>query len=241
MSARRLIVTLTLYASSLVILGSPQARADSSLCNAVAGNLIQNCGFEQAPLTGPGDGSVPPAWTVGQWTNSDGVISNVLQSGYANDINSGSQALQIGNDPGETGYPSFNGAAILSQSFLDTSGDTLTFSFYLLNGEYVDNADDEFQAFFDSTSGSPLLQILNNSAPQGYTEYSYQVTGTGSDSITFTATNGPNYFYLDDVSVVDDGSSTPPGVTPEPSSLILAGSGMLALFGAARRRLPKLN
>jgi hypothetical protein len=217
----------------LVILGSPQARAGSSLCNAVAGNLIQNCGFEKNTTTG--DGTLPLGWTVGQWTGSDGVISNINNPGYANDVNSGTQALQIGNDPGESGYPLFNGAAILSQSFTDKSGDDLTFSFFLLNGEAPNNADDEFQAFFDSTSGTPLLQILNSSAPQGYTEYSYEVTATGSDSITFTATNGPNYFYLDDVSVVDDGSSTPSPV-PEPSSLILAGSGMLALFGAVRRR-----
>jgi hypothetical protein len=221
-----------LFATTLVTLGSPQARA-TSLCNAVAGNLIQNCGFEQNTTTG--DGTLPLGWTVGQWTNSDGVISNFNNPGYANDVNSGTQALQIGNDPGEPGYPLFNGAAIVSQSFADTSGEDLTFSFYLLNSEAPNNADDEFQAFFDSTSGTPLLQILNNSAPQGYTEYSYQVTGTGSDSITFTATNGPSYFYLDDVSVVEDGPSTSP--VPEPSSLILAGSGMLALLGAARRRL----
>lgn len=232
MSTRRLVVLISPFAITLAMLGSPQARA-TSFCNSVAGNLVQNCGFEHATLTGPG--TVPADWTVNQWTNNDDVITNVNEPGYANDVHSGSFALQIGNDPGEPGYPLFNGAAIVSQSFADVSGEKLTFNFFLLNGEAPNNADDEFQAFFDSTSGTPLLQILNSSAPQGYTEYSYQVTGTGSDTITFTANNGPNYFYLDDVSVVEDGPSTPP--VPEPSSLILAGSGMLALLGAARRKL----
>jgi hypothetical protein len=86
--------------------------------------------------------------------------------GYAGYVNSGYYALQIGNDPGEPGYPLFDGAAIVSQSFTDTPGDLLTFSFYLLNGEAVNDADDEFQAFFDSTSGTPLLQILNIAAPR---------------------------------------------------------------------------
>jgi hypothetical protein len=225
-----------LFATTFAILGSSQARAASSQCDGVAGNLIQNCGFELNTTTG--DGTLPIDWTVSQWTNSDGVISNYNNPGYSADVNSGTQALQIGNDPGEPGYPLFNGAAILSQSFADIAGDSLDISFYLLNGEAPNNADDEFQAFFDSTSGTPLLQILNSSAPQGYTEYSYDEIATGSDSITFTATNGPNYFYLDDVTVVEDGSPTPPvtGATPEPSSLVLAGSGMLALFGAVRRK-----
>jgi hypothetical protein len=213
MSAPRLLASILLLAPTLILVGSPQARADSSLCDAVAGNLIQNCGFEGSLTNGPG--SVPTGWTVSQWTNADGVFG-LNYPGYAGYVNSGYYALQIGNDPGEPGYPLFDGAAIVSQSFTDTPGDLLTFSFYLLNGEAVNDADDEFQAFFDSTSGTPLLQILNNSGPQGYTEYSYQTTATGADSITFTATNGPNDFYLDDVSVVEDGSPTPPvtGVTP---------------------------
>ena len=95
MSAPRLLASILLLAPTLILVGSPQARADSSLCDAVAGNLIQNCGFEGSLTNGPG--SVPTGWTVSQWTNADGVFG-LNYPGYAGYVNSGYYALQIGND-----------------------------------------------------------------------------------------------------------------------------------------------
>jgi hypothetical protein len=76
MSAPRLLASILLLAPTLILVGSPQARADSSLCDAVAGNLIQNCGFEGSLTNGPG--SVPTGWTVSQWTNADGVFPSSM-------------------------------------------------------------------------------------------------------------------------------------------------------------------
>lgn len=62
-------------------------------------------------------------------------------------------------------------------------------------------------------------------------EYSYQVTGTGSDTIEFAARDDPAWIAVDNVSV------TPATTTPEPSSLMLMGTGILALGGTIRRKL----
>lgn len=45
---------------------------------------------------------------------------------------------------------------------------------------------------------------LNDSAAQGYTEYTYDVTATGtSTELLFVGRQDPSFWYLDDVSVVD--------------------------------------
>jgi hypothetical protein len=198
--------------------------AAASICDAAAGNLILNCGFEVAP--NPSTPNIPPDWTTSQWTSFEAILDT--------EVNSGTYALRIANDQGQAGEPLFDGAAILSQSFTDTPGEDYTFSFYLLNITGSDTGI-QFQAFYDSTAGTPLLNITNSTGPTIYTEYSYTVVGTGSDSITFTSYNTPGFFYLDDVEVVGSGVSTPPAV-PEPGSFVLLGTGLAGALGSAYRR-----
>ena len=50
----------------------------------------------------------------------------------------------------------------------------------------------------------------------------------GSDTISFNFRDDPAYIALDNVSVVQAGGTTTTGTTPEPSSFILMGSGVLA-------------
>ncbi|MGD0445781.1 MAG: PEP-CTERM sorting domain-containing protein [Edaphobacter sp.] len=201
----------------------------SSICDAATGNLIVNCGFEGGFTTPASGGDVPTGWTVSQW-NGDDTINN-----GGNGVHSGNSALQIGNDVG-AGGPLFDGAAILSQSFTDVAGEDYTFSFFLLNTGGGGGI--QFQAFWDSTSGTPLLDLVNTNAPTAYTEFSFNVLGTGSDSITFTAVNEPASFFLDDVEVVGQGVTPPPlTATPEPSSLILFGTGLMGAASGAYRRI----
>ena len=56
---------------------------------------------------------------------------------------------------------------------------------------------------------------------QPYTYYSYQVVGTGSDTVAFAFRDYYSYLKLDDVSVVP---------TPEPSTLVLLTCGAISLL-----------
>jgi hypothetical protein len=199
----------------------------ASICDATAGNLVLNCGFELAPF---GAGVTPTDWTTSQWLDEEDIESGVL--------NSGNWALRIANDPGQGG-PLFDGAAILSQNFADTAGATYQFSFYLIDGDgssTSDPTDLQFNAYWDSTSGTPVFTDNGGGSPAlGWTQESFSVTGTGSDTITFTSVNGPNWYYLDDVSVVETAG---PSSTPEPASMFLMALGIagLAVFAGFRRK-----
>lgn len=157
---------------------------------------------------------MPPSWNTAQWNSEEQIVTSL--------VNSGSYALRIANDQGQGG-PLFSGAAILSQTFADTPGQTYNFSFYLLNGASGGGTGIQFQAFWDSTAGTPLLDITNSSTPTAWTKYSFNVAGTGSDTITFTSYNNPDWFYLDDVEVL----GARPTAVPEPSSAMLFGLGLV--------------
>jgi len=171
---------------------------------AFATNLLTNGSFESGDLTG---------WTLG------GAGGTVVVSGpfsYYSGAEDGTWYVGLGPVGGD---------GTLSQTFSDTAGAPYTFSFWFASNG--DNPSD-FSAYWN---GTQLLSLTNPNTGINWTEFSYAVTGTGSDTIQFNFRDDPAWMALDNVSV----SPVTP-TTPEPSSLLLLGSGLLTVGGVVRRK-----
>jgi hypothetical protein len=186
-----------------------------SICGAVAGNRVANCGFETNSFY---------AWTL---TNTYYDPSPVV--GSSPDPNTAVESFNFnGMNPNSGDEFAALGDYVttpttLEQTFTDVAGTTLTFSFYVS----TDGSGGSLLADYD---GNTLLSLAN-ATEQGYTEYSYTVSATGSDTISFIE-EGPigAYIGLDDVVVVD-----PPSSAPEPSSLAFLVVALGAIVLAHRR------
>jgi hypothetical protein len=113
----------------------------------------------------------------------------------------------------------------LSQTFSDIAGQHYTVSFWMAAA-----GDDpsDFSAYWDGT------QVFGQTDPNtngAWTLFSFNETATGSDTISFAFRDDPAYIALDNVSVGPCCSQT-----PEPSSLLLLGSGLLTVGGVIRRK-----
>jgi hypothetical protein len=123
-------------------------------------------------------------------------------------------------------FGSVGGDEGIDQSFNDQAGTLYALSFWLASDGYTPN---DFNVYIDG-----LNVFSETDIPVGpYYQYSINFIGTGNDDVSFQGRNDPQYLGLDDVSV------SIPGVAPEPSSLVLLGTGVLSLAGAARRKLRK--
>ena len=104
----------------------------------------------------------------------------------------------------------------------DHAGAQYTVSFWFAS---VGDNPSDFSASWDNT---PLLSLTNPNTGSAWTQYTYQVTGTGNDTLTFAFRDDPAYMALDNVAVTQN--------APEPSSLLLLGTGVLGLGGIVRRK-----
>lgn len=178
-----------------------------------AQNLVQNGSFETGDFT--------------DWTSTGNFeFMNVVSGPFS--AYSGAQDgnwYVAGGPVGDLGG--------IAQTFTDTAGAQYVFSFYL---NAVGDDPSEFVALWN---GTPLLDLSDPNTGGVWTLESFTETGTGSDTIEFRFRDDPAYIALDNVSVVESGGTTTTGTTPEPSSFILMGSGVLALGGAIRRKLAR--
>lgn len=170
-----------------------------------AQNLVQNGSFETGDFT---------SWNV---NGLEEVVTGPF-SVYS--------AAQDGNFYSVWGNVGGDGS--ISQTIADTAGGQYNLSFWFASNG--DNPSD----FSVSWDGNVLLSLTNPNTGIPWTQFSFNVTGTGSDTLTFTGGDDPAWMALDNISVSQSGGT---GTTPEPSSFLLLGSGVLAVGGVVRRKL----
>jgi hypothetical protein len=187
------------------------ALAIVSTAPAFADNLLINGSFETGDFTG--------------WTSTDTSGYTFVTMAY------------YGYVPADGLYFVALGAqyedSYISQTFTDIPGTTYALSYYYANdGYYTPPYPEDFGASIDNVTFPGSVQVQTNSNNVNIL-YTFTFVGTGSDTVTFNERNDPAFDALDDVSV------TPFTGTPEPSSLVLLGTGALSLAGAARRKFRK--
>jgi|GEM_PF-5538115 len=154
------------------------------LCGLSQANAgIINGGFETGDFSG---------WTTGPISYPESIVTGP--------VNSGTFAAQI------AGY-SF-APDTLSQTVSDTAGQSYVLDFWL----FVADGSPTTSLTVD-WGNSQIFSETNIPPFNVYQEFSFNVVGTGSDTLVFTCANDPSFTYLDDVSLT--------AVVPEPSTFVM--------------------
>jgi hypothetical protein len=204
----------------LLFLMGPSALHATGICDAIAGNLVTNCGFEGGVYTVGSNLYVPVGWTP----NAAFADFTDYPFNHVTGLpNSGYYALQMGD------YD-YQPLAAISQTITDVSGATYQGSFYSFESGVGNDPSDFLSALIGSTTEKTV-----GDTDYYYAEFTFSFTGTGSDTLTFEAQSTPGEWYLDDVSIVE--TAPPPTTTPEPGTLVLLGGGLLGMGGLIRRKV----
>jgi hypothetical protein len=184
-----------------------------SQAQALTNNLIVNPGFETGDLTGYTE--------TGNYTNFDGVTTGNDAGGP----HSGTYLLELGS------FPS-SGLAGVSQNVSTVAGEDYTFSLYLANGGTNGPGQQLFDVYYDGKT----IYSLDGETTFSYKLLSFNVVGTGSDTIGIAGYSNSTYNNVDDLSFVASPSSV--SAVPEPSTWLLMIAG-IAGVGLMLRRAKK--
>ena len=174
---------------------------------AFAQNLIANGSFETGDFSG---------WTTG----GNFEASSVTFGGFYD-----YSGAQDGTWYAVLGPVGSDGT--LSQTLATTPGSVYTVSFWLAG---VGDDPSDFSAFWN---GTQLISLTDPNTGSNWMQYSFTVTGTGSDTLSFSFRDDPAWIAFDNVSVTEVSGTS----VPEPGSLLLLGTGVLGLGGIVRRKL----
>jgi hypothetical protein len=194
--------------------GAMPIFATPSICGAVSGNLILNCGFETNDFT--------------DWTATDAATGSALDV-TLNIPNSGTHDARFGASGGEND--------LLDQSFATISGDSYTVSFYVDS-----SAASATGQFIADWNGGNILTLTgatgSGTGPDtaGYEFYTFTESATSaSTDLEFGGNTKAAYYHLDDVVVTQNA----PSAVPEPSSISFAVAGLFGILLMGRRYMEK--
>lgn len=213
-------------AVALLALGAGSLSAGSLFgptqgsCGTNPFNLVSNCGFETGDFT---------SWNV----IAPSVVYTTVNAGTDTyGAHSGTYEVATGEftlNPGD-----------INQSFTTVTGDLYSVSFYLANDGTAGGTGPGDNASFAASFGTAQPGFSTGPAenPFGWTSESFLAFATGTTStLDFASSNDPNFWYLDDVSVVNlsDPQLPPSSSVPEPATLLMLGSGLIVVARRLRK------